>query len=213
MGKYYYFQQHDEDIGSLGDAFDVGAPTADSNYLVSNSSSVPAACYAPEINFYLSNSRDTTATKRDSIRRLYESRAVVFDASTQTVLTVEVGNRVLLVMAGEHGELAAEMARRGMAVTHVVPEEVTSVSGHIGAFSVSLSSTGEQRLLHMDQIIWPDAPETIRSRRGVFDDDHQSTEQLIARLMANRGSLTSPTFIRYNGSLCHFRPRRTAICW
>lgn len=79
MGKEYFFSQKPKCTFALGEAFAITDEGDDNSYLVSNSYSVQAEVYAPEINLYIYGSSDSIEKKTENIRRLYEIRATAYD--------------------------------------------------------------------------------------------------------------------------------------
>jgi ferredoxin len=212
MGKEYFFNQMPKYTFSLGEAFALTDEGDDNSYLVSNSKSVHAEVYAPEINLYIKGSSDSTGKKTENIRRLYEIRSTAYDLAQQTDLIAEIGRKVILLSNADQAPLCEELEKNGFKLHVVAPESVVEVSGSIGCWKVSVTSGREQEVLEADQVLWCGGPNAFTRRRGIHDPDKLGTAQTVAALLADSGNSSYTNFIKYNASLCQYHHRRTSVC-
>jgi ferredoxin len=212
MGKEYFFSQIPNCTFALGEAFAEADEGGGSSYLVSNSESVPAEVYAPEINFYIQGSLDSVEKKTENIRRLYKIRAIAYDLAQQTDLIAEIGRKVILLSAADQDPLCEELEKHGYALRIVAPESVVDVSGSIGCWKISVTSGREHEVLEADQVLWRGGPSSLTRRRGIHDPDSLGTAQTVATLLADSGNFSYTNFIKYNASLCHYHHRRSSVC-
>ena len=212
MDKDFFFKQVPNFTFDLGPAFATSHSDQYSSYLVANSNTVRTEVYAPEINFYIVNSEDSLERKKTTIQRLYAIRASLFDACQQTELTVNIGRRVVIVAAEDQSVLTARLAEEGFTTFATTPDQVTSVRGSHGQFSLSVSSEQGDMLFETDQILWFDGPRALTRRHGIFDTTGLSLEKTIDTLLAGCGSKTSRNSIHYATAICQFHHRRSVVC-
>lgn len=211
MGKEYFFSQMAEYTFSLGEAFALADEGDDNSYLVSNSDSVHAEVYAPEINLYIKGSSDSIEKKTENIRRLYEIRATAYDLAQQTDLIAEIGRKVILLSNADQAPLCEELEKNGFTLRVVASESVMEVSGSIGCWKVSIHGR-EHEILEADQVLWCGGPNTLTRRRGIHDPDILGVAQTVAALLADSSNSSYTNFIKYNASLCQYHHRRTNVC-
>ena len=130
--------------------------TASNNdFIVSNSTNVHGEIIADEIDFYITNSKDTIANKIKNIEKLYEINAIRFDMAQDIKYTQKVGQEVLLVSTKqEKEEFLKSMIPEEFNLLHVTPEVVKSISGHIGNLTVVVNDNFKDATLHVSQIVW-----------------------------------------------------------
>lgn len=212
MGKEYFFSHMPDCTFALGEAFAISDRGEDNSYLVSNSDSVRAEVYAPEINLYVRGSADSREKKTQNIKRLYEVRAAAYDLAQQTRLTVTIGRNVLLISGEDRKALCEELEKHGLTSIVVDPAMVTDVTGSVGRWQVSVASASGHEVRATDQILWFNGPKSFTRRRGIHDPENLGTAQTVAMLLANCGNSSYRNFIKYNLSFCQYHHRRTSVC-
>lgn len=116
-------------------------------FLVSNHPDAAAIIYAPEINFYLQQSRDSIAQKITNITKLYAIRALGFDFAQDMDYSQEVGGKVLIVTDDENQEaLKEELRDEDFTVMLLSPSLILDVNGHIGNLHVTLKRVNSLNL-------------------------------------------------------------------
>ena len=190
----------------------VSAP-CEGDFIVTNHPDAKALIYAPEINFYLKNSRDSIATKIKNVTKLYDVRAVGFDYAQDMDFYQDVGRNVLIVHdAEDESALKAVLAEEGYTAMILPSAMILDVNGHIGALSVTLKKDGEIVDLACDQILWWGAPVSAMKQSGVYDPSIGGLETALRKLRANTGQYHYKNFINYDPSICQYHERRTEVC-
>lgn len=87
MKKEYFLDTSNADLFNSDNIFDTSCEEGECHYLVSNTTKVQAEVYSPEVDFYLENTEDPIAAKRDHIKKLYDAKAAVFEYSDATELS------------------------------------------------------------------------------------------------------------------------------
>lgn len=154
MVKEFFFSPPPGIDINLGDEFVDPATINNETFLVANSSSVEAEIYAPEINFYLHNSRLDARKKIADVKKLYEIRAIAFDQAQQTEFSIEVGKRVIIISAWDQSHLKEQLEQRGFVVMVVDSMQVLDVSRHENCLRITAQAENEQLVLEADQLLW-----------------------------------------------------------
>jgi len=182
-------------------------------YIVSNSEDVDAEFYAPEIDFYIKNSKDSLGKKIENVEKLYELRAIKFDYAEDVPYTQEVSNKVLLVAdETQSKEFIAEVTKNEFDLFNVSANIVKHISGHIGNLDVVINDDGKDIILKVDQIIWYDAPEFAFNQSGSFDPNELTLDKALETIRANIEDYEYRKFTTYDSSICQYHERREEIC-
>ncbi len=178
----------------------------DGHYLVSNSKESNCDIYAPEINFYIKNSKDSIADKIKNIKKLYDIRATIFDLAQDLDFSVEVGNKVLIVSDKAETELKNKLNEWGFTVIVINPLNVLDVNGFIGKLRVTIKKEEELLDVECDQIVWDNAPKFATKQSGVYSSDQ------LMKIRDNLGSYEYKNFIKYDPNICQYHERNSEIC-
>ena len=182
-------------------------------YIVSNSKAVNAEVVAPEIDFYIKNSKDSLSQRIKNVEKLYEINAIRFDLAKDIVLTQDVSNQVLAVGSLQEKELFLNaMTYNEFDVYHVAPEIILSISGHIGNLVVQVQSDEKVVDLHVSQIVWFEAPLFAFNQSGTFDPLQSTIQDTLNILRQNINEYTYKKFTTYDSSVCQYHERREEIC-
>ncbi|MFA7091009.1 MAG: 4Fe-4S binding protein [Arcobacteraceae bacterium] len=182
-------------------------------YIVSNSKAVNAEVVAPEIDFYIKNSKDSLSQRIKNVEKLYEINAIRFDLAKDIVLTQDVSNQVLAVGSLQEKELFLNaMTDNEFDVYHVAPEIILSISGHIGNLVVQVQSDEKVVDLHVSQIVWFEAPLFAFNQSGTFDPLQSTIQDTLNILRQNINEYTYKKFTTYDSSVCQYHERREEIC-
>lgn len=212
MQKEFFFSPPHETVFDLGEDFVTGTNEESQSYLVSNIQMANAEIYAPEINFYLRNSRASVATQISNVKRLYETRAIAFDLAQQTEMTVEVGRRVLVVSGWDQSILRDQLEQHGFSVIVVESSHVIGVELKEGGLRISIQENDELLVLEADQVLWGNCPSEYKGWRGVYDHEVLGREKAIETVLNGSGSVTYLNYVKYDASLCLYHGKREAIC-
>ena len=176
------------------------------NFLVANSPTVHAHIIAPEIDYYLRNSLDSSGDKIHNIPLLYEVRTLVFDLGQDIDYEQEVGQKVLIVAEELPPGLIEELSRQGFTPLDLHPGEITGVEGHIGALRVSTAKR-LRTSLETDQILWYDAPDFAMKQSGVYDAKELGWEEALRCLQENSRRYRYKNFLLYDANICQYHER------
>jgi len=156
------------------------------DFIISNSSLPSAEVIAPEIDFYIRNSRDPIAEQIKNIEKLYNLNAIRFDLGQDMSYTQEVDNRLLLACTQEQeDEFMSHIVADEFDLYAVRPEIVTEIDGHIGALEVTVVSNGKEVPLKVSQIVWYDQHEIAAEQSGTFDPFESSIEDVLETIRKN----------------------------
>ena len=213
MQKEYIFY---DTIGlefPLSEEIEIVTSPSNAEYLVSNHPEANAIIQAPEINFYIQQSRDSIAAKIANVTKLYAMRALGFDFAQDMDYSQDVGQKLLIVTdISEHESLKATLSAEGFTVMLLSPSMILDVNGHIGALSVTLKKEDELLELECDQIIWWGAPQFAMKQSGVYDPSVIGLEGALKKLHDNAGVYHYKNYINYDPSICQYHERREEVC-
>ncbi len=210
MVREYFFSSTPEFESAMGDDFAHTENPGEVPFIVSNITRTDALVHAPEINFYIQNSKDCFADKISGIKLLYEARATEYDYSEDLSLRITVGRDILLVAQGESGELESRMQGVGYSVRVLAPEDIEKITGNIGRFVIDLRNN--MGAVKVDHIVWPNAPEQLSGVRGVYDPHSMGMDAAMESLLSNSGDVMITKFIKHDPGLCAARGKRADGC-
>lgn len=188
--------------------------TASNNdFIVSNSKNVHGEIIADEIDFYISNTKDSIANKIKNIEKLYEINAIRFDLAQDVKYTQKVSQEVLLISTQEQKkEFLKSMIPDEFNLLHVDPEVVKSISGHIGNLTVIVNDNFKDATLNISQIVWYDQEEIATKQSGTFDPQESSLDNVLATLRTNISYYEFKKFIVYDQNICQYHGRSEKTC-
>ncbi|QOY53698.1 4Fe-4S binding protein [Candidatus Sulfurimonas marisnigri] len=186
---------------------------SNNNFIVSNSKNVYGEIIADEIDFYISNSKDTIANKIKNVEKLYEINSIRFDMAQDIKYTQKISTDVLLVSTKEQKEeFLKSMIPNEFNLLHVTPDVVKSISGHIGNLTVIANDNFKDATLHVSQIVWYDQEEIATKQSGTFDPTESSLDDVLATLRTNISNYEYKKAIVYNQNICQYHGRRDVTC-
>ena len=211
MGQEYLFCSESSIKHSLDTRFSL---SADSNnrYTVANIPVANAEVYAPEINFYIRNNDEKTETITGNIEKLYKAREIAFDLSRQTEVTVEVGRKVAIVSQHEQPALSEALDQFGFVTVHLNPENIESIDGRIGNFSILSKTPGGLQKLEIDQAVWYQASSKVLSKHGIYDPELVGEEESVKAVVSSTGLYTYRNAVQYTPSICLYHHARVPVC-
>jgi ferredoxin len=212
MVKDYFFNNTGKLDLQLNDLFEVATPAKGVRYLVSNTKSVEAEIYAPEIDFYLEKSNDDIIAKSNNISNLYGARTTAYDVAQDTDMTVNVGRKVIIVSDEEQHALQADLEKHNVLSMVLRPADLLALDGHIGKLSVTISYGGKTDILETPQMIWFGAPPAAMKHSGIYDPLASSITTVIETVTANIGQYHFRNSIKYSSALCLLHRKRDDIC-
>ncbi|WP_456479082.1 4Fe-4S binding protein, partial [Nautilia sp.] len=172
--------------------------------IISNSKKIECEIYAPEIDFYIKNSKDIVLDKIDAISKLYEIRAVKFDSAKYNEYQKEIGNRLLIIGTKEEAE---KINPENFEVYYALPEWIKEIKGTIGNLEFTIDKNGEIIPLVVDQAVWFNAPEIAYKQRGIIDPLDIGIEKAQEILNKRTGIYKYRNFITYDVNICQYNGR------
>lgn len=190
-------------------------PTTQSGqfYLVANAPSANAEVYAPEINFYLRSSQDASQVKMESVEKIFDVRASIFEYAQDFSSDIAVDNKVAIISQTAQPKLKEKLHALGLAPILLETAQVLSVQGRIGSLRIKLRTADQHDgLVETDQIIWFGAPLELARKKGIYDPEQDGVEDVITALCDNYGTLPVRTTKKYDESICLYHGKRHDIC-
>ncbi len=172
--------------------------------IISNSKNTESEIYAPEIDFYIKNTKDETLKKIENIEKLYEIRAVKFDTAKYNEYQKEISNRLLIIGSKEEAE---QINPENFEVYYALPEWIKEIKGTIGNLEFTIDKNGEIIPLVVDQAIWFNAPEIAYKQRGIIDPADIGIEKAQDILNKRTGTYNYRNFITYDINICQYNGR------
>ena len=212
MEKEYLFYDQVSLEYPLDDSIKVTTELDDGEYVVSNVASKNTQIYAPEINFYIKNTKDDISQKIVNIKKLYDIRASTYDLAQDLDFEEPVGDKVVIVSTKNEDVLLEELQNLEFTSIVLNPINVVDVNGHIGKLTLTIKKEDELIDLETDQIIWEDAPEFAMKQSGTCDPNLTGLEKAVQTVKLNKGTYKYKNFIKYDSSICQYHERNTEIC-
>jgi len=212
MEKEYLFYDQVALEYPLDDSIKVTTELDDGEYVVSNVASKNTQIYAPEINFYIKNTKDDISQKIVNIKKLYDIRASTYDLAQDLDFEEPVGDKVVIVSTKNEDVLLEELQNLEFTSIVLNPINVVDVNGHIGKLTLTIKKEDELIDLETDQIIWEDAPEFAMKQSGTCDPNLTGLEKAVQTVKLNKGTYKYKNFIKYDSNICQYHERNTEIC-
>jgi len=213
MQKEYLFYSPSSLDFPLDDTIAVLNNLDESDYLISNEKSSNAQVYAPEINFYVNNTKDPINKQITNIKKLYDARANTYDLAQDMDYEQAVGKKLLIVSDKENeDELVLNMGELGFTCIFLPASTIVDVNGTIGELKVSIRREDDIVDLDTDQIIWYDAPVFAMKQNGTFDPNVIGLDAAIEKIKENDGTYNYKNFVKYDSSICQYHERRDETC-
>jgi ferredoxin len=184
-----------------------------SSFIVSNSDEVHGEVIADEIDFYISNSKDSIAKKIKNVEKLYEINAIRFDMAQDVSSSQDISKEVLLIATKEQKEsFLKAMVPDEFNLFHILPDAIKSIDGHIGALNAVVNDTFKDATLKVSQVVWFDRDKRKKERSGVFDPQESSIDATLATLRENLTNYDYKKFTIYDQNICQYHERREEVC-
>jgi ferredoxin len=212
MEKEYLFYDQIALEYPLDESIEVSTELDDKEYIVSNVQNENAQIYAPEINFYIKNTKDDISQKIVNIKKLYDIRASTYDLAQDLDFEESVGDKVVVVSTKNEDSLLEELQNLEFTSIVLNPINIVDVNGHIGKLTLTIKKEEELIDLETDQIIWEDAPEFAMKQSGTHDPSLIGLEKAVQTVKTNKGTYRYKNFVKYDSSICQYHERNTEIC-
>ncbi|CAD7286330.1 4Fe-4S binding protein [Campylobacter suis] len=181
-------------------------------FLVANSRKLKAEIYAPEISFYLKNSKDSVLEKSKNALLLYEARANVFDSAKDIDYQKNVGKNVVIISNGGRAELAQSLKDGGFKVIELSHFEIKFLYGAVGELSVIVLNEQGEFEVDADFVLVENARDYMLRQSGCIEIFGKSDEEILTLLNASSPTYAYKSFTTYDSSICQYHERRHEIC-
>jgi len=172
--------------------------------IISNSKEIECEIYAPEIDFYIKNSKDSILNKINSVEKLYEIRAIKFDNAKYNEYQKEINNKLLIIGNKDQAE---QINTQNFEVYYALPEWIKDINGTIGNLEFTIDKNGEIIKLTVDQAVWFNAPEIAFKQKGIIDPNDIGIEKTLEILNKRVGVYNYRNFITYDINICQYNGR------
>ena len=180
------------------------------NFMISNSKELSAEAYAPEIDFYIKNSKDDVSDKIKTVELLYAIKGIKLDFATDFESSKDIGDKLLIVGEKEQLiEIESLLSDTQLDLYFASSEFVSKIEGTIGDLVVSLNRNGKVTPLSVDQMVWFNAPKSAFVQNGVYDPLKSSIKEIVDKVLQNIKKFTYKKAISYNPDICQYKGRRT----
>ncbi len=212
MEKEYLFYDQIALEYPLDNSIKVSTELDDKEYIVSNVQNEHAQIYAPELNFYIKNTKDDISQKIVNIKKLYDIRASTYDLAQDLDFEEPVGDKLVVVSTKNEDILLEELQNLEFTSIVLNPINIVDVNGHIGKLILTIKKENELIDLETDQIIWEDAPEFAMKQSGTYDPSLIGLEKVVQTVKTNKGTYKYKNFVKYDSNICQYHERNTEIC-
>lgn len=184
----------------------------DEHYLVSNSPNLKAEICAPEIDFYLKNSKDDILQKAKNLNILYEARASVFDLAKDMDYEKNVGKNVILISDKERTNLSEILKQNGYKVINLTHAEVKFLYGEIGDLYTTVLSANDEFEVKSDFVLVDGIKEYMLRQSGTLDIGILTDEEILKYLDEKTPVYHYKSAITYDENICQYHHRRSKHC-
>jgi len=172
--------------------------------IISNSKEIECEIYAPEIDFYINNSKDSILNKINALEKLYEIRAIKFDNAKYNEYQKEINDKLLIIGNKDQAE---QINTQNFEVYYALPEWIKDINGTIGNLEFTIDKNGEIIKLTVDQAVWFNAPEIAFKQKGIIDPNDIGIEKTLEILNKRVGVYNYRNFITYDINICQYNGR------
>ena len=180
--------------------------TTDKNIkaIISNSKKIECELYAPEIDFYIKNSKDSILNKINSIEKLYNIRLIAFDNAKYNEYQKEINNKLLII---GYKEEAQKINSDKFETYYALPEWIEDIKGTIGKLEFKINKNSQIINLTVDQAIWFNAPNEAFKQQGIVDPAEIGIDKAQEVIEKRVGIYNYKNFIIYNINICQYDGR------
>lgn len=179
-----------------------------SNHAVVSNTQENCDIYAPEVNWYLSNSLGDDEIKLENIHRFFQNRLSIYDHAPFKEYQVEVKNDLLILGFDSPitQDFIQEAKKLDFLPTLLDPQKLSHISGQIGSFAAVLNDRSE---IKFSQAVLFIEDENLAKFLGILEIHNFHSAQEVLKLLQSRlGIYTYKTTTLYTPSLCQYHQRR-----
>jgi len=178
-------------------------------YLISNSKSVKSEFLAPEIDFYIKNSKDSLASKITNVSLLYEINATKFDFSQDLPQNIDISNSLMIIYENieDYDNFIKNLKPNEFELYKVEAKFLKEVKNSIGNFEVIISSNDKDIQLSTSQIVWFNQS-LEKTKTGIFDPNILGTQNVLKQIRENINSFSFKKTLLYDKNICQYDDRK-----
>ncbi|MCH5336453.1 MAG: 4Fe-4S dicluster domain-containing protein [Campylobacter sp.] len=209
--RSFIYIKNDENLPLPDDIEILNAPLEE-EVLISNDKRQKAVIFAPEINFYLKNSKENALLKAKNVLKLYEARASVYDLGLDLEQEKNIGNKIIL--AADDENLASFLKNHNFKVICIKENEILAVFGCVGELCAVVENKGEKLEIDFDILLFKGKNRADFSRQsGCYDcEDFKNENELLEFLQSKSPKYRYKNYITYDLNICQYHQRRTEHC-
>jgi len=181
------------------------------SYAVANIDRPNVINYAPEIDIFIKKSLESDDVKIESIKKLYEARAIKFDYAEYKDYEKELLNRVVIFSNDLESKLLKEFkdSLGGFEVLELNSESIEYISGEMGSFELKLLDI--DKTISFDQAIFLEDSKEYNKFFGIYEYN-DNFDEIAERVKSRVGLYRFKKIISYDSSICQYHHRRDEIC-
>lgn len=174
--------------------------------------------YAPEINWYLKHTQADVDEKKDVFKKLYEIRYLRYKNAVIKKHSLDIDRNIAVIGDKEEDYEFVTDAKRFFEVEHILPSNLHSIEGSLGAFTISYEAfneeeqINEQKHTRVDQVIFCDAEPALTKHMGIESLQDDESEVLIKRMRNRIGWYEYDESVKFNPSSCLYQHKEEPTC-
>lgn len=210
MRSFVYIKN--DEVLPLPDEIEILDIPLDEEVLISNDKKQKALIFAPEINFYLKNSKDNTLQKSKNILKLYEAREHIYNFGLDLEQEKSIGNKIILV--GMNENLASFLKQHNFEVLCLKEDEILAIFGCVGELCAIVKNANEEYELNFDILLFKTKERADFLRQsGCYNYENFKDEvELLEFLQHKSPRYFYKNYIMYDSNICQYHQRRTEHC-
>lgn len=201
-----------EDLIPLSDCISIVDESFQEEVFIGNSLLLKPQIYAPEINFYLKNSKDNVLQKVKTIEALYKIRSKVYDMGLDLEYSKEVGKNVIIVSDDNEDSLIENLKENEYKVLKLSSDQCVAVLGSIGELCVIALKDQEQVEIECDFFLYKVKKDSFDKQSGCYDISNFNSKDILELLNSNSPKHKFKNYISYDDSICQYHHRRSLHC-
>ncbi|ARJ56403.1 4Fe-4S dicluster domain-containing protein [Campylobacter cuniculorum] len=210
MRSFVYIKN--DEVLPLPDEIEILDTPLDEEVLISNDKKQKALIFAPEINFYLKNSKDNTLQKSKNILKLYEAREHIYNFGLDLEQEKNIGNKIILADINEN--LASFLKQHNFEVLCLKEDEILAIFGCVGELCAIVKNANEEYELDFDILLFKTKERADFLRQsGCYNYENFKDEvELLEFLQSKSPRYFYKNYIMYDSNICQYHQRRTEHC-
>ena len=181
-------------------------------FIVANSPKLKAQIYAPQINFYIVNTKDEPLVIAQNVDILYEAAAAAFDGALYSDHQKPVGKNVILACDEPREELVALLKQHGFKVIALSRAEIKFVYGEIGDLSVSISGKEGEFEVQSDFFLVRGAQAYQLRQSGCYEISGLKDGEILEILQSKSPVYRYRNSTIFDPAICQYQGRRNDLC-